>query len=318
MAARSFFVDGHEVAASYQFNHEVGENFGEAEVEDYDDDENEQNGNDESENIAVPSMPDEYYHHVDEFLKRDPPKLKITDKTKKKKSLQQSDQIPIEAMKPSVLLPSIGKRDIPKSLPRQELIAPPKPKAVSKVASSIKAKNPGQSKRLDENLLLQAFAYTDKLAREALEEENEIIQSTKSRPPQPGNWEDERALTRSAPIESSGDDFAPVMKPRASSGSGSVQKSKKGSGGVVKKLRSQTQSDPSSASKGGSSGFVVATMSEDDGQKAPLDFDSLVANFQQGVTLQKLQAELQASQQSMKRSEDFMKQLAKEYLHGRR
>jgi len=96
--------------------------------------------------------------------------------------------------------------------------------------------------------------------------------------------------------------------------------------GLVKRLRESTQHQSHQASSGnallagaggsrkhhqGSADFSVTAVSEDDsGSRKTNDFDALVANFQQGLTLRKLQEELAASQSSMRRSEHAFRELA--------
>lgn len=60
--------------------------------------------------------------------------------------------------------------------------------------------------------------------------------------------------------------------------------------------------------------FNVSNDLDSDNRRNPINFDELISNFQGGVTLQKLRKELEQSKQSMKNSENFMKQLSMEYL----
>lgn len=245
------------------------------------------------EEVEAPVMPTEYYQSVEYFLSRAPPKLQgsTSDKEKRKKKPDASDE------KPPPVLPQITKNS--------RADGSSKPKVQSKVSASIKgtAKAGPTQRNIDPNLLMQAFAYTDQLVREAEEEEAKGGSAPHmTRPPLPGS--DQSNHPRSAPYDLDADTGGSQNQ---KGGNGGRQKSKK-KGGVVKKLRTQTQN----------AGFSVPVMAEEDHQKAAMDFDSLVANFQQGITLQKLQSELAASQQSMKQSEDFMKQLTREFGGGRR
>jgi hypothetical protein len=93
----------------------------------------------------------------------------------------------------------------------------------------------------------------------------------------------------------------------------------------VKKLRSRSQASTITATAAAfdadnhsirGEAFRVAVEAEVDPRKNAVDFDDLVANFQDGITLHKLRRDLEESKRSMKRSEDFLRQLSKDFLHG--
>jgi hypothetical protein len=94
-----------------------------------------------------------------------------------------------------------------------------------------------------------------------------------------------------------------------------------GSKGVVKRLRAKTQvdnRDPRANEATDDVQFHISKESDDaNGRRNPVNFDELISNFEGGVTLQRLRKELEASKQSMKNSENFMKQLSREYLNGK-
>lgn len=159
-----------------------------------------------------------------------------------------------------------------------------------------------------------------------------------------------RPLPRSAPSDSAGekqhskasgiaDAYGNTQPNRGAGVSGNT-----GSGrSMVKKLRSKTQQQqPQNSNRrrssggqrsgtgtgvGGTSGgiyrssvdetghsFSVSEVPERNLQKNALNFDQLVANFQDGTTMRTLQKELAQSQQSMAKSEQFLKQLSREYF----
>lgn len=87
-----------------------------------------------------------------------------------------------------------------------------------------------------------------------------------------------------------------------------VVKDKKKS--MVKKLRNQTNGmNPNP------NAFQTAPDQEklNSQHTNKLDFESLVCNFEQGLTLKKLQQDLLESKNSIQKSETFMKQLTKEF-----
>merc|ERR1719453_2592775 len=101
----------------------------------------------------------------------------------------------------------------------------------------------------------------------------------------------------------------------------------KGGGNVVKKLREKTTkpSTNSTTKENGKStkgnnninnnNFKISVDVAETGDKRnATDFDLLLENFQNGTTLKKLQAELAQSKQSIAKSENFMRNLSKEYL----
>jgi hypothetical protein len=85
----------------------------------------------------------------------------------------------------------------------------------------------------------------------------------------------------------------------------------------VKRLRSQSHSAAVATAAASGSNFDTTSAPEaDNGKRQVLDFDALVANFEQGLGLQKLRAELEASKKSMERSSNTIKQMAAEYSMG--
>lgn len=75
---------------------------------------------------------------------------------------------------------------------------------------------------------------------------------------------------------------------------------------IVNKLRGQTDSArPVNA-------FTVPSKKEVDTKKNPIDFESLVRNFENQTTLNQLRAELEQSRQSLANSEDYIKELSRD------
>ena len=60
--------------------------------------------------------------------------------------------------------------------------------------------------------------------------------------------------------------------------------------------------------------FTVINEVEQDSRRNATDFDSLLANFQNGTNMKKLQKELAQSKHSMAQSEAFLQKLSREYL----
>lgn len=284
----------------------------------------------------APEMPQHFYKEVESFLTREPPKVKDFS-SKKIKNL---------GGKP----PSASAPMLPDIYARQSYVpaeAPPKPpQAQSKVrekllSSTSKPKSSKQSAGLDHNLLREAFAYTDRLLKEAIIEEassqgagTDHNEDYPHRQPPIGKSNGKKSNnssqlrgqpSRTAPIESiymapHNDVYQATRKKADSAGSSRTGGPK---GGAVKKLRAKIPSESALGyGNDGSSegaGFNITSEAElDSGKRNPINFDELISNFQGGITLQKLRKELEQSKQSMKNSENFMKQLSKEYLSGGR
>jgi hypothetical protein len=227
---------------------------------------------------VAPGMPNEYYENVETFLSRAPPKIKIDKvKSKSKREIEQeiAHDIADNALPKLPQIQKKAKSDIP-----------PRPNVSSKVAASLhaKAKSAG-NKEIDADLLMQAFAYVNQLSRDQEDE--------------PG----ERRYPNSAPEKITPEKIRDSGYQGKQGNAG--QSGKKS--GVVKRLRSKTQP------KDNDQAFALSSAPLEEESKGPIDFDSLVANFEQGITLQKLRAELDSSKASIARSEDFMRQLAREY-----
>mmetsp|Transcript_24565 Transcript_24565/g.40947 ORF Transcript_24565/g.40947 Transcript_24565/m.40947 type:complete len:378 (+) Transcript_24565:115-1248(+) len=108
-----------------------------------------------------------------------------------------------------------------------------------------------------------------------------------------------------------------------------------GGAGAVSKLRAKIASGPAGTGGGGmgissknnfgryadegAAGSFSTAMDSNSSKSSSnaMTFDELVSNFEGGVELQRLRKELELSKQSMKKSEDFMKQLSGDYLGAR-
>ena len=301
-----------------QTNEGLDEGFDE---ENYDyDDQNEGQYVDEAEVVdKAPEMSQHFYKDVESFLSMAPPKLKDSG-LKKDKSLK-------KASVSGVQLP-----DIYANKPSSGESGPPRPPPVSsKVRSKLHANtNKVKSQpQFDHSLLREAFAYTDRLLKEAIMEEaasngGDFNQHDASGPVVKGNLkkgsgkgtsggQQAKPVSKTAPIESV------YMAPHSDYQGGSKKKSDsagKDRKGVVKRMRAKIPSEAAMYGNHEAEGasFNVSNDNESDNRRNPINFDELISNFQGGLTLQKLRKELEQSKQSMKNSENFMKQLSKEYL----
>lgn len=267
---------------------------------------------------TVPVMPAGFYSDVDSFLSRPPPMaVKGTKGGKKKKKGSGEEKLPSS-------LPVIN------DLPKMSHVK-------SKVSSHRTGASGGNSKKaggvnkvLDERLLQQAFEYTNKLQQEAMAEEvyeaslNMQAQKSSSAPQlrpqhqQLHDYEQGQGHGRGARKPRSADTDFPqggsTNRQHRVSGDGK----KKPANSIVRRLRSKTQTNsnqggkpPRSTAKSG--GFDTSI----DGESATstrnvTDFQSLVANFEQGTHLQQLRAELEESQASMAESRRAMQDISKE------
>lgn len=300
--------------------------------EGFDEDNNEYGGTDEdyvdqAEIVdKAPEMPQHFYNNVENFLTMAPPKLKDTGLKKIKGTGK--IQVPIGG----VQLPDIysAKHVVDQG-------GPPRPPAVaSKVRSKLHANtNKVKSQpQFDHTLLREAFAYTDKLLKDAIIEEaaaggTDFVEydgprpailkgSSKKMSGKSGGGggsglQGKPPASRTAPIESV------YMAPHTDHQAGSrkkVDSAGRERKSVVKRMRAKIPSEAAmyGANNESEASFNVSNDLDSDNRRNPINFDELISNFQGGVTLQKLRKELEQSKQSMKNSENFMKQLSKEYL----
>lgn len=352
----------------------------------------------------VASMPAEFYCDVENFLSKGPPALgEVVGKKKKKKkkggggNQQTADgdkKVTKKGEKGSssdAFLPQIGGA---KSAHAEK--PPPLPPAAArqKVAKKYTAAGDGAaavaaaaamgvpSKQIDNDLLKEAFAYTDKLLKEALIEEQTrqvaIDQQQNRRHGSMGSFTngsaaagvadlkkgkkissqilqeqqemDSRVHAKSAPADM---EQASTRKKQQGAGLSAYKASATsaaGGGSMVKKLRSRTNqsrvaggaqyaqsttlntalqqheylrngggsggggSGSGGGKKGAASKFSVEEVGEKDTRRNVVNYDELIANFQNGTTLQALQKELEMSKKSMARSEQFLRDLSKEYF----
>lgn len=265
------------------------------------------------ENDKAPVMPSDYYDQVENFLRKEPPKIGDTmvtkdSKQKKKKKRQDEDE------KPYSQIPTLP----PVNLPRRQLeAAAAEPKPAKRKSSGGESKKP---KAIDPQLLREAFSYTDQLLRNAvLEEANEHqleddYQDRSSNKKHAAVQQRERK-THSAPQQAADAgadrDYLFYGAPAAKGRTGAVN--------VVRNLKSKKKQQNSGAGGpygGGVGGrpvhsdeFFVKKEDEVDLKRNPLNFDELVSNFQNGVTLERLRKELEDSKNSLKQSKSAIRNL---------
>lgn len=221
-----------------------------------------------------PHMPNQYYSEVENFLNRPAPSFSGSVKATSN-----------ESKKSNNLLPAINK-------PKKRVVAE------SKVGSMIKSKSePGKikSSQFDSNLLAQAFQYVDRIQREnTLDDFNPPLMDRQS---------------VSAPLLERGikTETDNAGEKKSSSNSNLNSKAKKSGSSIVRRLRAQTQEN-------GKSNFDTTIAPPEAGSaRNVVDFDALVANFQDAITLNKLKAELEQSKASMMKSEECMKKITHEF-----
>ena len=283
----------------------------------------------------APEMPQNFYKDVESFLMRDPPKLKDTSRSKKTKSNN----------KKGVVLPDIYSKQ------SNEINPPQPPQVTSKVRSKLlNTTNKQPQRQFDHNLLRDAFAYTDQLLKDALMEEASSTNSgnhesstatgQQGLPPRRAMKKDtkgsstgngqKKLQSRTIPVESiymaphphsapSGSSNTKKKTDIYSSNSGyhsSTGSSNSGPKGIVKKLRAKVPSESNiSTTNNTNTGFSTdTTLDNNNNKRNAVNFDELISNFQDGIMLSKLRQELEVSKQSMKKSENFMRQLSQEYL----
>jgi hypothetical protein len=336
---------------------------------DYDDDDGDYEEEDGeggvlSEESVVPVMPDEFYTHVDDFLNRPPPKFKGLQNQNKSKMREKLEEKIIKSSSLPVILP------------------PSKPKKVGSKIDTGRKNGPGRKvdRKIDSDLLQQAFEYTARLEREvslkAQDQEDHssysslskgkksssaphISQSSGSGRPRGGGGsgsmgskshrdyddddeeeeEEENEIyscdrkqmklqqayqqSKAGPSEAGGGGGRGRGAGGGKSGGrGSGRgKGKKGAGttsgsGMVKRLRSQTfthQTNESSSHPSAGGSFDTSISHSDGGShRQVLDFNALVANFEQGLTLKQLKQDLEDSRASMAKSKKAVDEISKE------
>jgi len=288
--------------------------------------------------FAPEMMPVDFYQSVEVFLAKAPPRLSDCMSKVPKFINKKHDK---ESDAPGLMFPRL----VPPIRVRNNEVTPPEPplkasKVKSKIYNDAKKGSRTQQVQIDHHLLQEAFAYTEMLIKNATEEETMeygavgIARDTATHKvgSNPVNKPSDRTKSVSAPnhheisssmLESAyGDGRPPLRKHVGHTGSSH----KSGAAvGVVKKLRSRSQASTITATAAAfdadnhsirGEAFRVAVEAEVDPRKNAVDFDDLVANFQDGITLHKLRRDLEESKRSMKRSEDFLRQLSKDFLHG--
>lgn len=281
----------------------------------------------------APEMPQNFYKDVESFLTRDPPKLKDTSKKTKLKN-----------NKKGVVLPDIYSKQ------SNEINPPQPPQVTSKVRSKLlNTTNKQPQRQFDHNLLRDAFAYTDQLLKDALMEEasstnsgnhesSSITTGQQGLPPRRAMKKDtkgsntgngqKKLQSRTIPVESIYIAPHPHSAPSGSSSNtkkktdiyssnsgyhSSAGSSNSGPKGIVKKLRAKVPSESNISTT--NTGFSTdTTLDNNNNKRNAVNFDELISNFQDGIMLSKLRQELEDSKQSMKKSENFMRQLSQEYL----
>lgn len=256
---------------------------------------------------APPPMPSSFYNEFESFISRAPPEIggQIDGAKPPKKKCSGE-----------VVLPQLS------SGPKQEKS---KISASSKIKSKVTASRAMEASGLqqrpfDPALLQEAFAYADRLQQAAGEEEDVDIArraSQKSMPaksgsapqlskPKNSNNGSERKLN---PYERQQQMRKPPKGKSGSDKSGNPSRE-----GVVKRLRSKTSMEAPD-----DKAFLnISAAGLETTRKGGLDYAALVENFENGVTLNKLKAELAASRQSMAESENFMRQMSLEYSNTKR
>lgn len=291
-------------------------------------------------NDKAPEMPQEFYHNLDSFLTRAPPKLTESSGLKKKTK-------PKTNKESAPMFPTIVQQQRTSEHHNSPPIPPSDRQPVKTKNKSTKDKTSGNSGKkiatqIDQSLLSEAFEYTDRLLKEAVIEEaqqqHQIQQQQKAvstghtshsgyaAAGHRGDVNEDRHHTQQASSQPSArhaksapDSVYGSSAKQQRSGSGS---NKEGGNSVnaIRRLKSNKQTGGTSSTQKSSSssnlntGFNTATEGEGDSRRNAVDFDELVANFQTGATLQRLRKELEASQASMASSQSYLRNLSKDYF----
>lgn len=294
-----------------------------------------------------PEMPQQFYEEVDSFLKKPPPSFRDVGsnpaaKPKKSKGkVETTPSGPNGPVKKSGPKGGLQKQGVGIADAMNEMLPPIAPQVSSKggysnnsyppnhtlddaqigeeVAEKKKRKKVGsklpqrgQTKNeLDHSLLHEAFAYTDKLLRDAVMEEQfqQALQEDTSV---------KKGHPRSAPadLEHEARGAAAGIAAYAASSGNNSQGKKKSNGGInaVRNLKKQGGGSGGGGNSKRGDFNVGGDNNESDMRRNPLNFDELVSNFQNGTTLEKLRRELTESRNSLAQSESVIRELSGQYL----
>lgn len=269
--------------------------------------ERQENDDDKGTPDEIPVMPVDYYKRVDDFLSMPPPSF-VRD-------MERDDKF---AQKPAVKFPALSKESHKTKQTGKTSVSGNQ--GHSGVMLGVLSPNRnGKKNGIDGGLLKEAFEYADRLLRDAVADELEeqklqqqyaMSAAAPKKVVRSGSASDVTGgtLGRGAAVYDTG-----VRKKAPSKKKGQQRKPEKPTRsnseacGLVSRLRQQAAD-----SNGALDAFDLSTKKEEDGRRCPLDFDALVQNFEQGLTLQRLKAELEDSKQSMQRSNDFLRQMSKD------
>lgn len=311
---------------------------------DYD---NQKNINDNINDIA-PEMPNEFYQNVESFLSKAPPKINDTIPTKLKKLTNnktnnekdvsnQSNNIQNGMMFPRInhLNPPQPPHNYNHIINNNNIVN--NNGINNNKASKVKSKiyndaNKKNKSHIDHKLLQEAFEYTDMLLKESiLQNENEQILSEEYHVSSNNNSNSKINIisnqNRTYSLENIYNTTNTITSNNNNEKKNKIKtNSTNNAVGIVKKLRNKSiSSTKNSIEKNNNnnidinndnSNFMIGIKNENDNiedKKNAINFNELIINFQDGITLQKLKKDLEESQKSMKKSEDFMKQLSKEF-----
>ena len=306
-------------------------------------------------------MPAEFYQNFESFLNEDPPKLRrsksaalssattsFSTSNTKKNWLGQMQKSGIKSTTgensrwenfAKIIVVTSNKANSPSLFPfievdfRLTLIYT----CLGKYSSDSVCSNAGPRRAsIDENLLRDAFAYTDHILRVAVLEERKELEKAaglggRARTDSRFKVAQKKSIGHDSDIEGG---YSNIYIPFAE---------KKGNGssisGVVQKLRSKTQSltpmskshtaanmlynreqirrsSSSSSSSHADFNISAAGLEVEADKKCFFDMESLVSNFENGITLQRLKMELAASKESMLLSSVAIQNISNCYLGG--
>jgi hypothetical protein len=249
-----------------------------------------------------PPMPESFYSNLDQFLSRPPPKVANFGEKTKQSGVKDS----------SVVLPVLNN-------PKQKKAVTSKVK--SKLHDSRTLDN-DMERRFDPTLLQEAFAYVDKIQREvvgdgddggdAVEHQDEVRRIPQKAGSAPQLSRPTEAHKPQSNNNNNNKQNHPYLRQEAMR-SKTKKSSKQNKEGVVRRLRSQTNITATE-----DNAFSNMSTNIDTSKRGAVDMASLVSNFENGILLNQLKAELEASKKSMAESENFMMKLSKEYSKKKR
>lgn len=255
----------------------------------------------EDEAVGHETMPTEFYSNVDQFLSLNPPSIKTILGGKKKSDRRSAEQPKNERLKPRKNKSASSSSDsISKTQSMQQ-------RNVATTGTASRKKINGGAEAFDYKLLAEAMKFTD-LSNIDDEQTDGLARGSPPRQGNPVQALRRRKETSEGPKGGFKDKGKPLSK---------KQGSKVPVSSVYESSRSNKNTTSSKQTRQSKKGRSSTQAFDGQGDNHNInqggDMESMVQNFEQGLELSRLRAELAASQQRMQNSTSAIKSAASEF-----